>query len=1735
MKKLLTQLVLLIGFIGLAKSVSTDPGLLLRSGDLYQLNENSVVEYNGMTSLRFWLSDAFSAVTPNTIETDSFAPLAEDTGIKCNEYAMLAGSGFSETHTSLAWGIPNTSGKIIDGNENTYTATASLGSAYIQVKDGNGHLPAGSYAGFIINNVNIIGLGNNMKVTTYLNGNKQEEYNAGNLINSLLDNGKRRIGFVTTEDFDAIRFTKGAGINIGEIRVYYAQVVRPCENQMAEFTCNEATPLVQADDDNSLDGFPVVIETSRSGLDGGALGVFENADRVVDADVDNSMTMSVNIGVLGSASVSVRKLGDPIPAGYFAGFNISNGTIADVQLFNNIRVRTYLNGTMQEDTNTGLSLLDVPLFTSSDRRDVGFVTTKDFDEIRFTINQPVGVSLGAFQIYHAVSKKYCEGETIECNVPTSLTSPEHPVDLNMSRTGKAGVACAACDVQNPGRILDSDPDNYATIYLVGGVGTSGFISVKNGYEAYSAGHFAGFEISSADLINVNVLNNIQIKTFKDGDLKETVNGTNLLVNGDVFAGAARHIMGFVTKFDFDEMQLVVNNVAGANIGVTNVYGAIVKKYCEGESLECNTNTALTIPEFPVDLSMSHTGILGGVCAICGVDNPGNILDSDPDNYASINLTGGALVTGNIAVKNGYGPYDAGTYAGFEIQSSELVSVSALNNIKIKTYLDGSLQETFTGATLLADGDMFSISTRYVLGYVTTKSFDEFHLEVSNPVGANIDILQVYAPIVKKYCDVELACNTETTITSSEHPVDINYGRTGVSGIACVLCGIDNPHYVLDDDQDNFAMIYLPASVANVAGISVKNGIASWPANTYAAFDVSYTNIINAEVLGGTTIELYKDGQLVQSGTGDSQLITANTTITSSTNRGLVGIVSNVEFDEARFAIRNLANVDLGSVNVYSFELMKGCDVPFTCQTSGPLVQGEDGHPVVIEHSRTGKNDFACVLCEVNAPWKVVNEDLDDMATINNIASVGSSGSISVRDLGTTYPAGTTAGFVVQDPNPIIQAGLLSGITIQTYLNGQLRETHSGGGALIDVNAILPWLGTSSQKHAIGFVTTKSFNEIRITYTTLVQAIEFLNVYYAFVDGRFADDDELDIHCGQFTKLVAVPDYNQTPKNNAVSGNVLTNDLGTDLTVTEASYMDANGNYQTLPLDTLTTIYDENGNTAGQIILHEDDSYTFTPANDYTGTTAPIKYTAKDVNGFTDEATLVIKVLPDMGPGNNQPVAQDDYALGFGDDPVTGNLLDNDVDPDGDSLTVTNITVQGQTGPVTVSVPSGTNGVTQDVYDNGVKVGTITVKEDGSYTFVAVSDYEGKVPPVNYVISDGNNGSDDANLHVIIREGIDAGVNIYTVAKDDTNIGPRGVQQTGNILDNDSNTANNTLHVTSITINGNAYPVDSNNGATANIPGVGSITVNADGSYTFDPDDDFVGTIDIPYTVCDDFGHCADATLHLTTLNVPACITAKVLLQGAMVNTTTPSQFVSVDTMRDNLRVKGLIPVKQPYEAIYGYEGREEVTDPAVFDDNGNNSIVDWVLLELRDQNDPTVIKARRAALVQRDGDIVDVDGVSCVSFPVAYGDYYLSVRHRNHFGAMSKDPIAINKATVFDFITEDLYEISGRAEAPVFTKDGNQVLWAGDVNADGFLKYDSSDNDVVPILNFILAHPGNFFGSTSFAPTEYSIYDANMDGVVKAESSENDPTLIRVNVISNSNGNIFEAPTYNIFLDNIPR
>lgn len=154
-------------------------------------------------------------------------------------------------------------------------------------------------------------------------------------------------------------------------------------------------------------------------------------------------------------------------------------------------------------------------------------------------------------------------------------------------------------------------------------------------------------------------------------------------------------------------------------------------------------------------------------------------------------------------------------------------------------------------------------------------------------------------------------------------------------------------------------------------------------------------------------------------------------------------------------------------------------------------------------------------------------------------------------------------------------------------------------------------------------------------------------------------------------------------------------------------------------------------------------------------------------------------------------------------------------------------------------------------------------------------------------------------------------------------------------------------------------------------------------------------------------------------------------------------------MNDNLRQLGVIPLVEPYTS-FGFtqvNGGGESTSSSVLTMTGNNAIVDWIFVELRDSNSPTTIVATQSALLQRDGDVVSVDGSSPILFSgVSNTEVFVVLRHRNHFGIRTNNTFSTANPINVNFTSTSL---SLFGLNPTNSIGNVRVMIAADANLDG--------------------------------------------------------------------------------------
>lgn len=272
-----------------------------------------------------------------------------------------------------------------------------------------------------------------------------------------------------------------------------------------------------------------------------------------------------------------------------------------------------------------------------------------------------------------------------------------------------------------------------------------------------------------------------------------------------------------------------------------------------------------------------------------------------------------------------------------------------------------------------------------------------------------------------------------------------------------------------------------------------------------------------------------------------------------------------------------------------------------------------------------------------------------------------------------------------------------------------------------------------------------------------------------------------------------------------SGNVIGNDSdvdGDNFSVNAASFITANG---------------------GTVTIAANGDFTYTAAADFAGTDS-FTYTVTDEHGATDTATVTLNNV--LGPITNiDPVAEDDNITTDEDTAVSGNVLaDNgngaDSDANGDTLTVTAGTFATSMG------------------------GSVTVSANGDFTYTPAADFNG-ADSFTYTVSDGNGGSDTGTVSLTVNS-----VNDAPDAQDDSFDATNGSSFSGNVMGNDSDLDGDTISVTAATF------------TTAN---GGAVNILANGDFTYDAADGFVGSDSFTYTITDGNGGSDTATVTLNNV------------------------------------------------------------------------------------------------------------------------------------------------------------------------------------------------------------------------------------------------------------------------------
>ncbi|TKC10546.1 tandem-95 repeat protein [Pedobacter polaris] len=954
--------------------------------------------------------------------------------------------------------------------------------------------------------------------------------------------------------------------------------------------------------------------------------------------------------------------------------------------------------------------------------------------------------------------------------------------------------------------------------------------------------------------------------------------------------------------------VVIKNLNTAGVSVSDVTGATFGlEYPTGFTvnsavLTVNTGTIVesspttTATKFSSTLSMTSgsqatyviTGTIGAALKNTTLTPRATILR--PADIADPNATDESTPTfsGNVDTEcdgnpSGVGCNNIKSPTGVTIPNSPPVGVPNVSSTNMNTTLTVADGATGTGGDLLvndtdADGDALVVTKFTVAGSAGDKTLGGagFLIPGQGTITINANGSYSFVPVTNFTGAVNtitytLSDGTATTTTTLNITVNAtNSAPTGVANtntvaedvtltVADGATGVTGDLLVNDTDPENDVLTITSYTIAGIVGTQTVATPVLIPAVGTITINAngSYTFVPVANYNGTVPQITYTatDGTATATSTlditvtpvNDAPVLTANTNtvaedVTLTVTDGATGVTGDI--------LVNDSDVDGNTLTVASYTIFgvvgtETVGTPVVITNVGTITINANGSYTFVpalnyngnvpQITYTATDGTATATSTLDITVTPVN---DAPVAVNNTGNTNEDVTLTVTDGAT----GVTGDILVNDTD--VEGNTL---TVASYTIAGIIGTQTVGTPVVITNVSTITINVDG---SYTFVPAANYNgAVPVMTYTVTDGTATATATLTITINPINDTPVLAAN----TNTVA-EDVTLTVADGAtgVTGDILVNDTDVDgNTLTVASYTIA-GIVGTQTVATPVLIP-----AVGTITINANGSYTFVPVANYNGTVPQITYTATDGTA-TATSTLDITVTPvndvPVLTANTNTVAEDiTLTVVDGDAGVTGDILVNDSDIDGNTLTVASYTIAGIVGTQTVATPVLIPAV-----------GTITINANGSYTFVPVANYNGTVPQITYTATDGT-ATATSTLDITVTPVNDAPVAVANTGNTNEDVtltvadGATGV--TGDILVNDTDIDGNTLTVASYTIAGIVGTQIV--GTPVVIANVGTITINANGAYTFVPAANYDGAVPVITYTATDGTATATSTLTIT--------------------------------------------------------------------------------------------------------------------------------------------------------------------------------------------------------------------------------------------------------------------------------
>ncbi|UYZ62656.1 T9SS type A sorting domain-containing protein [Hymenobacter weizhouensis] len=307
------------------------------------------------------------------------------------------------------------------------------------------------------------------------------------------------------------------------------------------------------------------------------------------------------------------------------------------------------------------------------------------------------------------------------------------------------------------------------------------------------------------------------------------------------------------------------------------------------------------------------------------------------------------------------------------------------------------------------------------------------------------------------------------------------GQTNCAG------DVDNPELSTDPSLTTAATMRVPLSLVGGA-VRLRMALASQsPANYRAGVVVKRSggllNLASLNVASTLLIRTYLGNQPQETRPVDpalTRLVLGSETAPVRLEFVATKPFTHVEVEAAAFAALGY------ELDVY---YAYGIDANVITQATGYVSRFQQ--PTARHYSTSFAGSSGVTLCantNVQYPTNAVDASLTNYATLASALDVNCPVTLQTQLEGRA-PAGYQAGFVVGGGS-LLDASVLPGLRLTTYLNGAVQETGTGTD-LLDLRVL------SEEKSVVSMATTKPFDRVEIQRSSALTLLNDLRVYFGF--------------------------------------------------------------------------------------------------------------------------------------------------------------------------------------------------------------------------------------------------------------------------------------------------------------------------------------------------------------------------------------------------------------------------------------------------------------------------------------------------------------------------------------------------------------------------------------------------------------------------------------------------------------